>query len=304
MANITLVKTINRKTPTAIDKLMMFIFGINPPAPYDETRSYKVGDYMYIIDEDAGIITFYQCIKDTSGPLDMTCWREITDISSASINMQISETEPIMPNVKMWVQPISYDYADVEKIVPEMNPEKIVCSDTAPYTITGLANTAATIDDPHFNGKFSLPRTYKGEEVVAVEIGAFKNVFGLTHLTIPNNIISIGSNAFKRDEDVEIPEELKLKSISFGYGIYNIPSSAFENQDGLTTLEIPASIDSISENAFANCTSLTDVTFRNRYIEIDATAFTGCTTLTTIYGYSDSTAHEFAINNSLEFIPI
>lgn len=304
MANITLVKTINRKTPTAIDKLMMFIFGLNPPAPYDETRSYKVGDYMYLINEDAGVITFYQCIKDTTGPLDMSCWREIVDISSAAINMQISETKPIMPNVKMWVQPISYDYADVTHIIPEMNPDKIVCDDISPHTITGLANPTVDIDNPHFNGAFSLPKSYKGEEVIAVEIGAFKNVIGLTHLTIPNNIISIGIDSFKRDTDIEIPDELKLKSITFGYGIYNIPEGAFENQDGISSLEIPASIDSISSNAFANCMSLTTVTFRNRYIEIDPSAFTGCDNLTTIYGYADSTAHEFAINNSLEFISI
>lgn len=304
MANLNLVKTITRRTPTAIDKLMTFIFGTNPPGPYDETKSYKVGDYMYIIDEDKGIITFYQCIKDTTGPLDMSCWREIVDISSAAINVQISETEPIMPNVKIWYQPLEYTAGDLSILIPEMNPDKIICDDEIPHTITGLASPTADINNPHFNGKFSLPKSYKGEEINAVGVAAFKNVVGLNHLTIPNNILSIGADSFKRDNDVDIPEELRLKSVSFGYGISNIPEGAFENQSGITTLDIPASVDSISADAFANCISLTDITIRNRYTEIDDNAFIGCTSLTTIHGHSDSTAHAFAVANSLEFISL
>ena len=83
--------------------------------------------------------------------------------------------------------------------------------------------------------------------VVSVHDRAFAYCCGLTSLTIPNSVISIGSRAFE--------------------------------YCGFTSLIIPDSVTSIDEHAFYSCDSLTSVTIPDSVISIDNNAFIGCLSL-------------------------
>ena len=79
------------------------------------------------------------------------------------------------------------------------------------------------------------------------EIGycAFSGCSGLTSLTLPAGITSIGEKAFFGCSG--------LTSLNLPAGITSIGSSAFEGCSGLTSLTLPAGITWIDYSAFKNC---------------------------------------------------
>jgi hypothetical protein len=73
---------------------------------------------------------------------------------------------------------------------------------------------------------------------------------GITGITIPDNIKTIGTEAFR---------ENPIKSINFP-AVLSIGDGAFQNVTSLTSVSIPA-VTFINTRAFLGCNSLTSVTF-------------------------------------------
>ncbi len=71
-----------------------------------------------------------------------------------------------------------------------------------------------------------------------------------------------------------------IKSVTITRGI--IPSDAFYNCTGLTSVTIGGSVTSIGNYAFQNCSSLTSITIGNSVTRIAGSAFRNCTGLTTV----------------------
>ncbi|MDO4573001.1 MAG: leucine-rich repeat domain-containing protein, partial [Clostridia bacterium] len=94
---------------------------------------------------------------------------------------------------------------------------------------------------------------------------------GLTSVTIPNRVTSIGSSAFDRCGD--------LTSVTIGSGVTSIGNFAF-TYTGLTSVTIPDSVKTIGNNAFAN-TGLTSVTIGSGVTSIGYSAF-AYTSLTSV----------------------
>lgn len=102
--------------------------------------------------------------------------------------------------------------------------------------------------------------------------GIFQNCTGITSLTLPTSLTSIGS-------------------------------SAFQDCSGITSLTLPNSLNSIGSSAFANCTSLTSLTITKlgNVTGMDATVFGGCTGVKQLYlpvGYS-ATYNDWRFGNQL-----
>ena len=103
---------------------------------------------------------------------------------------------------------------------------------------------------------------------------AFYGCTGLTSVTIPNSVTSIGDGAFYNCAN--------LTSIVIPDSVTSIGGSAFSGCTGLTSVTIPNSVTSIGNNAFRNCTNLTSVTIPNSVTSIGDYAFYNCANLTSI----------------------
>ena len=134
---------------------------------------------------------------------------------------------------------------------------------------------------------------------------AFLKCTNIKSATLPNTLTAIGTQAFCGSSLVSISIPAGVKTI--GNGTFNLCTAlqtvtfekgsqlkAFENSSGwggvfqsctsLTTIEIPASVETIGYNAFYGCTSLQTVTFEkgSQLKTIKGNAFANCTALTSI----------------------
>ena len=134
---------------------------------------------------------------------------------------------------------------------------------------------------------------------------AFLKCTNIKSVTLPNTLTAIGTQAFCGSSLVSISIPAGVKTI--GNGTFNLCTSlqtvtfekgsqlkAFENSSGwggvfqsctsLTTIEIPASVETIGYNAFFGCSSLKTVTFEkgSQLKTIKGNAFANCTALTSI----------------------
>jgi hypothetical protein len=102
-----------------------------------------------------------------------------------------------------------------------------------------------------------------GSSLVTIGDDAF-NGTGLTSITIPNSVTSIGTYAFANTGTIS--------SVIFGQSLATIGDSAFYNSE-ITSLVIPNSVVSIGAYAFADSQSLISVSFGNSLATIGVSAF-------------------------------
>ena len=111
--------------------------------------------------------------------------------------------------------------------------------------------------------------------VTTIGDNAFSCFSGLTSVTIPNSVTSIGEAAFDGCSG--------LTSVTIPNSVTSIGFCAFEGCSGLTSITIPNSVTSIGEAAFFNCSGLTTVTIPNSVTSIGYSAFEGCSGLTSVH---------------------
>ncbi|MDE6370679.1 MAG: leucine-rich repeat domain-containing protein, partial [Duncaniella sp.] len=152
-------------------------------------------------------------------------------------------------------------------------------------------------------GDLHIPASKNGYTVVSIAPHAFAGCTGLTSVTIPNTVTSIGGNHFDGYDgafagctglkSVEIPNSVTLIGFYAFYGCTSltsvtIPNSvtsfdgAFQRCTGLTSVTIPNSITSIGSSAFENCTGLTSVSIPESVTAIGERAFLNCTSLASV----------------------
>ena len=126
-----------------------------------------------------------------------------------------------------------------------------------------------------FSGCTGLTSVTLPKSLTSIGGNAFYGCSDLTSITIPDKVTSIGPNAF---EDCT-----GLTSVNIGNSVTRIGSDAFYNCIGLTSVTIPNSVTSIGDWAFTGCTGLTSVTIPNSVTWIGSDAFYRCPNLKIIY---------------------
>ena len=133
--------------------------------------------------------------------------------------------------------------------------------------------------------------------VTSIGIGAFGDCSGLTSLTIPSGVTSIGNWAFSDCiglTSLTLPSGVTsidqvafdgcsgLTSVNIPSGVTSISGWAFSGCSGLTSLTIPSGVTSIGQRAFSDCSGLTSLTLPSSVTSIDQVAFYGCSGLTSL----------------------
>ena len=118
-----------------------------------------------------------------------------------------------------------------------------------------------------------LPANYNGNSYEIYRY-AFEGCSGLTSITIPSSVTSIGIHAFEGCSG--------LTSIKIPSSVTSIGSTAFEGCSGLTSITIPSSVTSIGQSSFSVCSGLTSVTIPSTVTSIGYQAFYGCIGLSEI----------------------
>ena len=159
--------------------------------------------------------------------------------------------------------------------------------------LSGITNTSGV----NFKNKSNLIKIILPENLNSIGEDAFFSCSSLTSITIPNSVTSIGKRAFRECKSltsITIPNNItsiggsafrdctSLTSITIGNNVTSIGYEAFQYCSSLTFITIPNSVTSIEYNAFYNCSSLTSITIGNSVNSIGNNAFSYCSSLTSI----------------------
>lgn len=141
-------------------------------------------------------------------------------------------------------------------------------SDGIDYTI--LSEQAVSVSGPNnYTGDLVIPErvTYDGTTYIVESIWtlAFGNCWGLTSVTLPNSMITIGHLAFYGCSN--------LTSVTIPNSVVTIGDQAFGLCSGLASVTIGESVETIGSEAFFFCTSLVSVTIPASVTTIGSDAF-------------------------------
>ena len=119
---------------------------------------------------------------------------------------------------------------------------------------------------PFFGG--NIQNFTFGEEVERIPAHLCERMYGLTSVTIPSSVTSIGSSAFSGCSG--------LTSVTIPNSVTSIGNYAFYGCSSLTSVTIGNSVTSIGNSAFYRCSGLISVTIGNSVTSIGDKAFMGC----------------------------
>ena len=143
-----------------------------------------------------------------------------------------------------------------------------------PSSIESITITGGNISSYAFRGCSGLTSVTIPNSVTSIGSSAFRGCSGLTSVTIPNSVTSIGSYVFSSCSG--------LTSVTISDSVTSIGDYAFWGCSGLASITIPNSVTSIGADAFCGCSGLTGVTIGNSMKSIGEDAFYGCRSLTTV----------------------
>lgn len=165
-----------------------------------------------------------------------------------------------------------------------------------PYSNNNLPIT--TIASNAFDGNTYLNKIVFTKNMTTVSHHAFLNASNLQTVEIlSTNVATIDSYAFAGCSSLT---SINLENTF----ITTVANGTFMNCTSLAEIAIPDTVTSISVNAFTNCGSLSKIVIPASVESIDGDAFVGCSDELTIYCYTDSHAHRYAVNNDINFILI
>ncbi len=181
-----------------------------------------------------------------------------------------------------------------------------------------LSNKLTKIDHETFSFCSGLTEIVIPDSVSVLGIEVFSYCVGLKSVTLSKNLTEISAGLFYDCSG--------LTSIDIPSGVTGIDDQAFQGATGLTNINIPNTVTYIGWNAFRE-TNLKSATLPASVNEVEADAFYLCENLEsikfynpdcviyddeltidpetiTIYGYANSTAHDYAVKYNRPFVEL
>ena len=250
--------------------------------------SIKIPDSVTSIESS----TFENCTSLTSIAIP----NSVTSIESSAFYGCKSLTSVTIPDSVTSIGDYTFDYCT--SLASVTIPDSVTRIGEGAFGSTSLTSITipdgvTSIGDYTFASCTSLTSITIPDSVTSIGEGAFRDCTNLTSITIPDSVASIEKRAFR--------DCTNLTSITIPDSIASIGESTFENCTSLTSITIPNSVTSIGDYTFNNCKSLTSITIPDSVTSIGECAFMYCENLT-IYGYKNTAAEEYALNNGFGFI--
>ena len=233
------------------------------------------GHYIHEVKE-IGEYAFYEC----RGLASITIPNSVTSIGDEAFAWCVGLTSITIPNS---VTSIGNDaFYNCSSLTSITIPNSVTSIGSDAFKGTAFYNNPSNwdkrvlyIDNCLIAAETNITGYYNIKESTRlIAIAAFDYCSGLTSITIPNSVTSIGGLAFWDCES--------LTSITIPNSVTSIGYAAFYGCSSLTSVTIPNSVTSIGGLAFKGCKSLTSVTIPNSVTSIGEGAFEGCSGLTSI----------------------
>ena len=165
---------------------------------------------------------------------------------------------------------------------------------TIPSTVTSIGNFA-------FSGCSGLTSVNFPASLISIGRYAFSGCSGLTSVTVDD-----GNSTYKAVDNVVYTKDGTtlvfaaggLTSVTIPNTVTSIGNSAFDGCTGLTSVSFPASLTSIGKWAFSECSCLTSVSFPASLTSIGTWAFSRCDNLTSAT-FADATG--WAVYNDYKY---
>ncbi len=273
--------------------------------------SIKIPDSVTSIESS----TFENCTSLTSIAIP----NSVTSIESSAFYGCKSLTSVTIPDSVTSIGDYTFDYCT--SLASVTIPDSVTRIGEGAFGSTSLTSITipdgvTSIGDYTFASCTSLTSITIPDSVTSIGEGAFRDCTNLTSITIPDSVASIEKRAFRDCTNltsITIPDSIasigestfenctSLTSITIPNSVTSIGDYTFNNCKSLTIITIPDSVTSIGDYTFRNCTSLTSITIPDSVTSIGECAFMYCENLT-IYGYKNTAAEEYALNNGFGFI--
>jgi len=213
-------------------------------------------------------------------------------------------TEVIIPEGVLIIEDFAFN--DCENLTEVTLPDTV--TSIGKYAFSGcslteinLPNTLISIGEGAFNSCSSLTKINLPNTLTSIEDWTFGFCSSLTEVTLPDTLITIGESAFHSCNS--------LTKINLPNTLTSIGNSAFDGCKNLTEVTFPNTLTSIGKYAFSNCNNLKEIIIPANVEIIGANAFGGFggphyIYLETIYGYPDTEAETYALDNNIMFVSL
>lgn len=167
----------------------------------------------------------------------------------------------------------SYNHTMLHGVFPEdsgTSPSFDFLKNGITYIITGDHQVAVCPNPNHkYSGDLIIPDSVSFDgiqyQVTAINDRAFSMCSGLTSITIPSSVTTIGNSAFWGSG---------IRQVAIPSSVTAIGTSAFQNCSALNQVELSPALKVINIYMFANCSALTSIEIPDGVISIGDRAFT------------------------------
>ena len=156
-------------------------------------------------------------------------------------------------------------------------------------------------------GALRLPSVIEGRPVAAVADGFLDRAEGVTSVTIPASVRTVGERAFTRSRIASFAVDAGNPSFEARDGLLidKVGQRVVAAAVGLTSAQVPAGVVRIGDCAFYGCTNLQSVTLPASLRSLGAEAFAGCYRLEKVQlpaSLAEIGAHAFAWCDALSWV--